>query len=176
MPRSEEGPDAGHPKAGVPKWVFAGLAALVISVFIIAVFLAGVGRNRDSAPASVPATTSQEYRPVPATVPSVRTPFPPAEAPGAGSSGIASAPGAKKASGWSVIVAAYGSRERAEKRMRDMVKKWPNFKISVLESQAEKSHYLVVLGRNLSEDQAQALRTRAVQVGLPHDTYIKRVM
>jgi hypothetical protein len=33
----------------------------------------------------------------------------------------------------------------------------------------------VVLGRNLSEDQAQALRTRAVQSRLPGDTYIKRL-
>jgi hypothetical protein len=41
---------------------------------------------------------------------------------------------------------------------------------------AEKTHYLLVLGENLSEDQAEALRKRAVESGLPRDTYIKRLM
>ncbi len=60
--------------------------------------------------------------------------------------------------------------------MRAMMSRWPNFKISVSERQAEKTRYLVVLGENLSEDQAEALRKRAVESGLPRDTYIKRVM
>ncbi len=41
---------------------------------------------------------------------------------------------------------------------------------------AEKTHYLVVLGQNLSEDQPEELRKRAVDSGVPRDTYIKRVM
>jgi hypothetical protein len=60
--------------------------------------------------------------------------------------------------------------------MRDMARRWPNFNIGVLQPQAEKTPYLVVLGQNLSEDQAEALRKRAVESGLPSDTYIKRVM
>ena len=75
-----------------------------------------------------------------------------------------------------MIVGAYGFREPAEKRAREMASKWPNFEISVLEAQSEKTHYLVVLGKNLSEDEAEALRKRAVEAGLPRQTYIKRVM
>ena len=71
---------------------------------------------------------------------------------------------------------AYRSRELAEKRMREMTKRWPGFKISVFESQGEKTPYLLVLGRNLSEDQAEALRQRAFQSRMPGDTYIKRMM
>ncbi len=71
---------------------------------------------------------------------------------------------------------AYRSRELAEKRMREMTKKWPNFQISVIEPQAEKTPYLLVLGQNLSEDQAEALRQRAFKSRLPGDTYIKRMM
>ena len=60
--------------------------------------------------------------------------------------------------------------------MRTLMSRWPNFHISMSEPQAEKTRYLIVLGQNLSEDQAEALRKRAVESGLPRDTYIKRVM
>jgi hypothetical protein len=73
-------------------------------------------------------------------------------------------------------VATYASHELAEKRMRDMMRRWPKFNIGVFQPRAEKTHYLVVLGQNLSEDQAEELRKRAVDSGLPRDTYIKRVM
>jgi hypothetical protein len=108
-------------------------------------------------------------------------PAPRAEAPQAVARQNANRPGAagiaeRKASGWSVIVGAYRSRELAEKRMHEMTKRWPNFEISVFESQGEKTPYLLVLGRNLSEDQAQALRKRAFESRLPGDAYIKRLM
>ncbi len=60
--------------------------------------------------------------------------------------------------------------------MRDMMKRWPKFTLGVFQPATDKTHYLVVLGQNLSEDQAEELRKRAVESGLPRDTYIKRVM
>ena len=60
--------------------------------------------------------------------------------------------------------------------MRNMMRRWPNFNIGVFQPQTDKTHYYVVLGQNLSEDQAEELRKRAVDSGLPPDTYIKRVM
>jgi hypothetical protein len=60
--------------------------------------------------------------------------------------------------------------------MHEMMKKWPKFNPGVLQPATDKAHYLVVLGQNLSEDQAEELRKRAVDSGLPHDTYIKRMM
>jgi hypothetical protein len=56
------------------------------------------------------------------------------------------------------------------------MRKWPKFNIGVFQPRAGKTPYLVVLGQNLSEDQAEELRKRAVDSGLPRDTYIKRVM
>ncbi len=149
MPRAEEEPRS----TGVPKWIYFGLAALVLIVV-----LAAVMRNHKPVPAATPLVTQRE------------APAPPVEAPP-----IVNPPIDRKGSGWSVIVAAYGSREAAEKRMREMTKKWPKFGIGVFESHAEKTAYLVVLGQGLSEDQAEALRKRAVGSGLPRDTYIKRV-
>jgi hypothetical protein len=177
--RPEENPAATDSNPGTPKWIYAGLAAL-----ILVVVLAAVMRKKDSAPV--------------ATVPGAAAPLKDLhpEATGLGlagsrGSGPASSeatsavraettravPGARRrrADGWAVIVGAYGSREPSEKRMRDLMKRWPEFNISVFEPQTEK-HYLVVLGQDLSEVQAEALRKRAVESGLPTDTYIKRVM
>jgi hypothetical protein len=190
-PRSEEDPDAGDPKqkaVRVPKWIYAGLAALILTVILAAVVRNT--HNNDSAPVANPvAAVAQQDWQAPATDPAVAgsggsgtassarvAPAPRAETPQAGSRPVAAGIAERKASGWSVIVGAYRSRELAEKRMREMTKRWPNFEISVFESQGEKTPYLLVLGRNLSEDQAQALRKRAFESRLPGDTYIKRVM
>jgi hypothetical protein len=59
--------------------------------------------------------------------------------------------------------------------MRELARKWPKFNITVLDQKTERARFLVVLGQSLSEDVAEALRTRAVEAGLPRDTYIKRV-
>ena len=159
IPRPEEKDEA----TGAPRWIFAGLAALMLVVVVAALL-------RNSHPTPVAVTQA----------PPRMMPAPPVEAPPVAAHSIAAPQTSskgddRKASGWSVIVAAYGSREAAEKRMGEMAKKWPKFDISVLESHAEKTAFLVVLGKNLSEDQAEALRKRAVGSGLPHDTYIKRV-
>ncbi len=179
LSRSED-PGAGGPKLRVAKWIYAGIAAL-----ILAVILAAVLRNH-SAPVTIPVTAAaQRDSQAPATDPAIADPEgpgatlraePPSVAPPKLIAPLNTNPTREReASGWSVIVGAYRSHGLAEKRMREMTKKWPNFEISVVKSQGEKSPYLVVLGRNLSEDQAQALRTRAVQSRLPGDTYIKRL-
>lgn len=150
----------------IPKWIYAGLAALVLIVA-----LAAMARKKDPAPdAPVPVAAATRQDPPSKALPTPRS-SPRSET-------VPPVPHARgrKADGWSVIVGAYGAREPAEKQMRAMMKKWPNFKISLSEPQAEKTRYLVVLGQNLSEDQAEMLRKRAIDSGLPHDTYIKRVM
>jgi cell division septation protein DedD len=167
--------DARSSGRGVPKWIYAGLATL-----ILAVVLAAVVRNKDSAPVATSVAAATPAMETPATdrpaIPAELPASPAVTAPRAEAPPAASRLDARKASGWSVIVGAYGSREPAEKWMRAMKKKWPSFEISLLETQAEKTRYLVVLGQNLSEDRAEALRQRAVEAGLPRSTYIKRVM
>jgi hypothetical protein len=167
-----EDPDEAHSKTGIPKWIYAGLAVLILIVVLSAVM-----RKRDASavavmpPAAVPERTPDAEiadRAASAKVPSP-APKPDSRTEAVGARG-------RKADGWSVIVAAYASREPAEKRMRDMMRRWPQFNIGVLRPRAEKTLYLVVLGQNLSEEQAETLRRRAVDSGLPRDTYIKRVM
>jgi hypothetical protein len=75
-----------------------------------------------------------------------------------------------------VIVAAYATREAAEKRMRTMAARWPRFNPTVLQPGTGRTHFVVVLGHNLSQDAADALRKRAVAAGFPRDTYIKNLL
>lgn len=167
-----EAPEEARAKTGIPKWIYAGIAALILIVVLVAVM-----RKRDAAPVAVvspaaaPERTPAAETAAPAVPAEVQPPAPQPEQ-------RAEAPRARgrKADGWSVIVAAYTSREPAEKRMRDMMKRWPTFKMGVFQPGTEKTLYYVVLGQNLSEDQAEDLRKRAVDSGLPRDTYIKRVM
>lgn len=171
LPERED-PVETHSKTGIPKWIYAGVAALILIVILLA-----VTRKKDAvpvaavSPVSVAPRTPAAETPTPAVPAEVHPPAPKPEQ-------RTEAPRARgrKADGWSVIVAAYASRELAEKRMHDMMKRWPKFTPGVLQPATDKAHYLVVLGQNLSEDQAEELRKRAVDSGLPHDTYIKRMM
>lgn len=159
-----------HPRSRrTPRWVFAGLAALVLIVLGTAAL-----RNKRAPAAQItPAPI------VTRTPPPVNPAIPPLSQAAQHPLVVKPAPHSKRVrreNGWSVIVAAYGSRDAAEKRMRSLAGKWPDFHPSVQEQRTEKAPYVVVLGENLSEDAAQSLRQRAVSAGLPRDTYIKRLM
>jgi len=170
------------------KWLYAGVAAL-ISIGVL------VGVTRKPAPfppsaATPPPVKWQAPEPV-AQAPATPKPSPlgtrsappaPVRAPQqrqapAARAVVPDSPSlaARKADGWWVIVGAYNSREAAEKRVSQMSKRWPNFHIALSEPKSEKTRYVITLGENLSADQAEALRKRAVAAGLPRDTYIKRI-
>jgi len=172
VPPEREDPDEAHSKTGTPKWIYAGLAALILIVVLSAVM-----RKREAASVSVASPAAAPQRIPDAEIAdraaSARAPSP---APKPEPRTEAARARGRRADGWSVIVATYASRELAEKRVRDMMRRWPKFNIGVFQPRAGKTHYLVVLGQNLSEDQAEELRKRAVASGLPRDTYIKRVM
>ncbi len=161
--RREEEREPEESTNGIPNWIWAALAALIMIVLIAAVLRKKDLAEHTSPPAAVAqqqtsAATAPAPVPVPQTMPSV-----------AGATQV-------KPGGWSVIAAAYTSRGPAEKRMHEMAKKWPRFNASVLELQTGKAQYLVVLGQNLSQDEADTLRKRAVAAGFPRDTYIKKLM
>jgi hypothetical protein len=167
-----------------PSWIFGALAALVLIVVLV-----GLWRKEYSSPAAItpPPPVASESGPAltppgpeaitpEANVPETQAPSPAAapKAP-AGVNPAASSAAARRQEGWSVIVAAYNSPEPAEKRQQEMARKWSKFQLSVLHQEnAGKNFYLVLIGQNLSEDEADALRKRAIAAGLPRDTYIKK--
>jgi len=156
-------------KTGSNKWMYGAAAALVLVAAVV-----GVKRNFNRVPSAVPAPTVTN---APAQVAPTMV----------GPAVVASSqvqPSEKKTAvhrsrdprldGWAVVVASYGSRGPAEKRVRELGRRWPKFSFDVFEPGSEKARHLVVVGKNLSEEKAEALRKRALASGLPRDTYIKR--
>src|SRR3569833_65346 len=161
-PREEQSRDESSVRK-TPYWIYAALVALLLIVVIAAVL-----RKRN--PVESVRTPANVAHQTPAPFTAREMPVPPAPSPTlAGAS-------QQKSEGWSVIVAAYASREAAEKRMRTMAARWPGFNPTVLQPMSGRTHFVVVLGHNLSQDQADALRKRAVAAGFPRDTYIKNLM
>ncbi|HEU5020655.1 MAG TPA: SPOR domain-containing protein [Bryobacteraceae bacterium] len=170
---NEEPRDKDRSVKKIPNWIYAALIALLAIVFVAA------GLRKKDPPAEhvrtpAPATTAQRtpaaQTPAPQPFSATTTPLPPTPAPGVSTA----AP--QTAEGWSVIVAAYAEREAAEKRMRAMAARWPRFNPTVLHPGTGRTHYIVVLGTNLSQEKADALRKRAVAAGFPRDAYIKNLM
>jgi hypothetical protein len=152
-------------------WLYGALAVLALIALVV-----GLGRkSADSGPA--PASSAL---PAPSGVPKAAPAPPPAAAPeppvrSHAEPTHASPPVAgRRGSGWSVVVASYGSRGPAEKRERELARRWPKFNVNLFEQHAGKTYYLVVVGQNLSEDEANAVRRRAIASGLPRDTYIRK--
>jgi hypothetical protein len=127
----------------------------VFTIFVL--FL----RDRSASP------TLSQPSPV-AVVPSVPPPPPPRPEP---------APKPPKAisssDNWFVVVATYARKEDAEKRARAIERRSPHFKGEVYTpSRSAKPYYLVVIGSNLSQEEAIDLRARAEHVAA--DAYITR--
>jgi eukaryotic-like serine/threonine-protein kinase len=161
--------DQADPSRRASKAIYGVLAALILLVIVM-----GLWRKKEPVPQAAALQS-----PAAAAAPGSPLPGPSRVASNQASAekGKSSASGVhgRRGDGWSVIVAAYIAREPAEKRDRELSRKWPNFKWSV-QQQTGKARYLVVIGQNLSEEQAEALRKRAVATGLPHDTYIKKLL
>jgi hypothetical protein len=151
----------------IPNWIYAALTALILIVFMVA----GLRKNDSVAHAEIPARRAQPAPPPRMSVPPPVVAERPAPRPVAPA---AVAPVSQPPEAWTVIAAAYASREPAEKRVRQMAKKWPRFNPVVARPLTGKPLYIIVLGQNLSQDEAEALRKRAVAAGLPRDTYISK--
>lgn len=153
-----------------PRWIFAALAAVVLAVLLTAVLRRSSNTPAHAVTAPVVSAQTNAASAVEPSPPAIQ-PAPPKAKPFPDPPLAAG----RRTDGWFVIVAAYGSREAAEKRMNGLAKRWPAFHLNVSEQSSERAPWLVTLGENLSEDEADSLRARAVHAGLPHDAYIKRI-
>jgi eukaryotic-like serine/threonine-protein kinase len=144
----------------VPKWPLAlGATALVgIAVFIFS------HRSRPVPPPAVPPLVEQA---APSPAP------PPPRVPAAAPAVVNRRAEPSRGDAWFVVVATYGPRSAAEKRAREISRRWPQFKAEVFQPRGVTQH-LVVIGSGLSQPAADALRKRARAAGLPRDVFIKK--
>jgi hypothetical protein len=73
---------------------------------------------------------------------------------------------------WFVIVGSYLKLEDAKKHEQLIAKEWKDFKAEVYAPYGENLYYAVVIGANLTREEAQLLRQKALLAGFPEDTYL----
>jgi hypothetical protein len=81
--------------------------------------------------------------------------------------------GKKPTKVWFVIVGSHLTREEAQKQADAVNARHKGFHADVYAPYGENPDYAVVIGANLSQPDARALRDRARQVGLAKDAYFK---
>lgn len=73
---------------------------------------------------------------------------------------------------WFVIVGSHLKIEDAQKQVELINKEWKDFKAEVYEPYGENIYYAVVIGSNLTHEEAQQLRQKAILAGFSEDTYL----
>ena len=73
---------------------------------------------------------------------------------------------------WFVVAGSHLKLEDAEKQVQYIAKRWPGFKGDVYAPYGGNPYYAVVIGANLTYEEAQDLRRRAIIGGFPQDTYL----
>ena len=153
LPVATPAPEPPPPNRPATRTLALGAAAVVLLLGVIAAFRTG---THPAAPTPAAATISAPAPAPPKPLAASVTPEP------------------TPSGNWAVVVATYGARTAAEKRAQSVTRKFPRFRAEVFEARAARTLHLVVIGRNLSEDEAAALRKRAIASGLPRATYVRR--
>jgi len=94
-----------------------------------------------------------------------------APAPAAIESSPSSAGPASRAGMWRVVAFTYNFQDQAEHKARTINEKHPDLEASVFSPKGSGAPYLVTLGNATDRASAFRLRDKAVQEGLPRDTY-----
>jgi hypothetical protein len=74
---------------------------------------------------------------------------------------------------WFVIVGSHLQLNDAKAQADGINEKYRNFKAEVYEPYGDNPYYAVVIGANLTQLEAKALRDKAMKEGLPKDSYYK---
>lgn len=74
---------------------------------------------------------------------------------------------------WFVIVGSHLRVEDAQAQVDSINEKYQDFKAEVYEPYGENPYYAVIIGTNLTQSEAKALRDKAVKEGFPKDSYYK---
>jgi eukaryotic-like serine/threonine-protein kinase len=159
------------PGGGLPRFIYALIAVVVIAGLIVVLRARNTGKRQQQA------AVEQETHPQPARQPapppiSQAKPSPLVPAPSTTRTRAAS----KTQGGnniWRVVVYTYNSAADARRRAAGINVKHPEAKAEVFSPTEGGAPYLVVIGGQMTRDQASLLRQQAVRMGLPRDSYMQ---
>jgi hypothetical protein len=155
-------------------WMVAGLVLLVLVILFTLHAVLHSSKNASVQPAPAPVA----LKPVPAPVPVVKKPVAPVvkksvavvkPQPPAPTPQPATRPGTNAV--WRVVAYTYNHQDQAEHKAQTVNSKYPGMNAEVFSPKGDRAPYLVTLGGPMERDAAFQLRNKAVQQGLPRDTY-----
>jgi hypothetical protein len=76
---------------------------------------------------------------------------------------------------WAIIAATYNAFGAAAKRAASLRSQFAECSCSVFPREGEGQKYYVIVGSSMTRDAAEAFLQRAIDAGLPEDTYITRL-
>ena len=145
-----------RPKRPFPKWIIAGVAALLLTILLLN------WRRKPEPPAPPPL--------FPAATP-VTPPVQPRETPPSGV--YARNPAQSSPLTWRVVAFTYRSRDAALNKAQRINDRWPAFHASVFAPKGIRGYYLVALGEPMTREDAVRLQKKARRAGLPRDTIVQ---
>lgn len=162
--------DADQQRRRSAPWLIAAAVALVvITIFVLYGMLHHSGSAKGSAAATAPAAAGAAARSSAAvrTAPGAVTQ---SAAPAAARTAPSATPAAADAAGWRVVAYTYDHRRDAEHKAKTLANRYPRLAPKVFAPRGG-GRYLVTLGPEMSRAEAFRMRSEAVRMGLPRDTY-----
>jgi hypothetical protein len=152
-------------------WILAGF---VVLLFVAGFAIRAMLHSSDHGPASSASPTPE----TPAVVVAPSTPGPSKPAtvarpePAKPKAVAATVPMAAPATGtWRVVAFTYNHQDQAEHKASTINSKHPDLQASVFSPKGNGAPYLVTLGSATDRESAFHLRGKAIQEGMPHDTF-----
>jgi cell division protein FtsN len=180
--RATEDTDTGRFRPGIPAMVLAGV--LVLAVVIAGYrMMSGTASGNDvpvrTRVADVPAPEPARPSAVPAAVKqepaaTATKPRPAAAAAAKQQPAPQSTPQGLRGP-WAVVAAAYANYDAAERRAKQLARRWDEADVTVFPARGQGSKYMVVIASAGSSREAERLRGRARGAGMPSDTYVTRL-
>lgn len=147
---------------------------LVFAAAAVAILLVIILLNRHSAHSALnPAPVSANSEPASAPVAPAQeaAPTTPAPAPPAVQPPLAENESTSGHKIWRVVAFTYNREGEAQHKAQQVEQHYPQLQVAVFSPKESRTRYLVVLGGQMTREEAIQLREKAIREGLPRDTY-----
>jgi hypothetical protein len=158
---------------GLPRLIYALIAIVIIAGLIIVFRARNTGKRQQAAVAQ---QQKQAATPPTAVTPAPQPALQPKQSPLVPTPAARPQAPSRTQGGnniWRVVVYTYNSAADARRKAEGINARHPEAKAEVFSPKESRAPYLVVIGGQMTRDQASHLRQQAVRMGLPRDSYMQ---